>query len=373
MIPCASPLAQYRAHDAVIRAAVVRVLEQGGYVLGREVEDFERAFADYCGTAHAVGVGNGTDALTLTLRAMEIGAGDEVITVSHTALATVAGVLASGARPVLVDIDPVYYTVDPAKVEAAITKKTRAVIAVHLYGQAADLPALQRICRRDKLKLIEDCAQSTGGFMGARRLGSMGDAGTFSFYPTKNLGAIGDGGMIVTANAALADRIRRLRQYGWNDKRETREVGVNSRLDPLQAAILGVKLPHLDGDNRRRAAIADQYSRALADLPLTLPQVRPDSRHVFHLYAMAGAGRDRLTAHLAAQGVQAGIHYPMPAHRHKGYADKVRLPKAGLPITMRLAKTTLSLPMYPELGDGDVARVIAAVRSHYEGRGRRAS
>lgn len=373
MIPCASPLAQYRAHDVDIRAAVTRVLEQGGYVLGREVENFERAFADYCGIAHAVGVGNGTDALTLTLRAMDIGAGDEVITVSHTALATVAGILAAGAKPVLVDIDPVYYTIDPVKVEAAITRKTRAVIAVHLYGHAADIPALQRICRRNKLKLVEDCAQSTGGLLGDRRLGSIGDAGTFSFYPTKNLGAIGDGGMVVTGNAALADRLRRLRQYGWNDKRETREVGFNSRLDPLQAAILGVKLPHLDADNCRRGAIAEQYSRALADLPLALPKVRPESQHVYHLYAMAGGGRDKLIAHLAAQGVQAGIHYPVPAHRHKGYANEVRLPRAGLPVTMRLVKNTLSLPMYPELGDGDVARVIAAVRSHYEGRVRRAS
>jgi dTDP-4-amino-4,6-dideoxygalactose transaminase len=373
MILCASPLAQYRAHAAEIGAAVARVLEQGSYVLGREVEGFEHAFADYCGTAHAVGVGNGTDALTLALRAMDIGPGDEVITVSHTALATVAGVLASGATPVLVDIDPAYYTIDPAKVEAAITRKTRAVVAVHLYGQAADLPALQKICRRHKLKLIEDCAQSTGGFLDEQRLGAIGDAGTFSFYPTKNLGAIGDGGMVTTNNATLADRIRRLRQYGWNDKRETREVGSNTRLDPLQAAILGAKLPHLDAGNRRRAVIAEQYFAALAGLPLALPKARPRSRHAYHLYAMAAPGRDKLIAHLAEHGVQAGIHYPVPAHRHKGYAKQVRVPKAGLPVTMGLVKKILSLPMYPELADGDVDRVIAAVRSYYDGRAGRSS
>jgi dTDP-4-amino-4,6-dideoxygalactose transaminase len=298
---------------------------------------------------------------------MDIGAGHEVITVSHTALATVAGVIASGAKPVLVDVDPVYYTADPAKIEAAITRKTRAVIAVHLYGQAADLPALQRICRRHNLKLIEDCAQSTGGLWKDHRLGSIGDAGTVSFYPTKNLGAIGDGGLVLTNSAAIAERVRRLRQYGWDAKRKTREVGVNSRLDPMQAAILGVKLASLDADNGRRLQIARRYHEELSDLPLTLPRERPASRHAFHLFVLTVTARKAFIAHLASHGVQAGIHYAIPAHRHKGYADKVRLPKDGLPVTERLAKSVVSLPMYPELGDNDVSQVIAAVRSYYKG------
>jgi dTDP-4-amino-4,6-dideoxygalactose transaminase len=363
MIPCSAPLAQYRAHASAIRDAVDRVLEGGGYVLGREVSAFEQAFAGYCGTNHAVGVGNGTDALILTLKAMDIGPGDEVITVSHTALATVAAVVASGAKPVLVDVDPVYYTMDPALVEKAITRKTRAIVAVHLYGQSADMDALLALARRYRLRLIEDCAQSTGGFYRGRRLGSMGDAGTFSFYPTKNLGAVGDGGMVATGNAKLAERISRLRQYGWDSARKTREPGLNSRLDPMQAAILGVKLPHLDTDNANRQSIAARYDAALKALPVATPVVRPDSEHVFHLYVLRLKKRDAVKAALAQHGVEAGVHYPVPAHRHKGYDAMVRLPRKGLPVTDALARGILSLPMYPELTDAQINQVTAAMRS----------
>jgi dTDP-4-amino-4,6-dideoxygalactose transaminase len=368
MIPCSAPLEQYRAHKVAIDTAISRVLNDGGYILGRELADFESAFARHCSSAHAVGVANGTDALVLALRAMNIGPGDEVITVSHTALATVAAVLSSGATPSLVDIDPVYYTIDPALIEKAITRKTRAIIAVHLYGQAADIAAIQAIARRHKLRLIEDCAQSTGGFYRGRRLGSMGDAGTFSFYPTKNLGAIGDGGMVVTGSAKLAERIARLRQYGWNGARQTKEAGYNSRLDPLQAAILAVKLFTLDADNARRAAIAARYTSALSDLDIVLPVVRDDSQHVFHLYVLLLKRRDAVKRALAAHGIEAGLHYPVPAHRHKGYADKVRIPKTGLPVTDRLAHTVLSLPMYPELSDAEVDKVIAVLRNVLGGR-----
>lgn len=365
MIYCAFPLAQFRGREADIRSAVTRVLESGGYILGQEVAAFERVFAEYCGARHAVGVGNGTDALTLALRGLGVGPGDEVITTSYTALATVAAVLATGAKPILVDVDPIFYTIDPDKVEAAVTRKTKAIVAVHLYGQAADMPALQRIARRRRLKLIEDCAQSAGGTFGERALGSIGDAGTFSFYPTKNLGGIGDGGMVVTSNAVLAERIARLRQYGWDAKRQTRDIGVNSRLDPLQAAILGVKLAHLDPDNTRRIAIAKRYDEALSGLPLTCPAARPGTRHAYHLYVVTCADRDGLKRSLAAQGIEAGIHYPVPAHRHKGYAERIRVPKAGLPVTSRLAARVLSLPIYPELSDADVGCVAAAVRTHF--------
>jgi dTDP-4-amino-4,6-dideoxygalactose transaminase len=365
MIPCANPAAQYKSHSKAIRAAITRVLETQAYILGPEVGNFEKAFATYIGTKHAVGVASGTDALVLALKAMGIGTDDEVITVSHTALATVAAVLASGATPVLADIDPTHYTLDPKAVTAAVTKKTKAIIAVHLYGQAADLDALKKIARANKLKLIEDCAQCTGGFYKSRRLGSIGDASTFSFYPTKNLGAIGDGGAVATNDAKLAARIARLRQYGWNAARETEEVGINSRLDPLQAAILGVKLAALDSDNAKRAKLAARYTKELRGLPLTPPALRPDSQHVFHLYVMGCKDRDSLKKSLAADGIDAGIHYPVPAHRHGGYDKKVRLPRGGLPVTDRLVDNIITLPLYPELKLADANRVIAAVHKHY--------
>ena len=365
MIPWASPLAQYRAHQAEIRTAMQRVLDSGTYILGDEVAAFERAFADYCGSQHAVGVGSGTDALIIALKALGVGPGDEVVTVSHTALATVAAIVATGATPVLVDIDPVYYTLDPAALEAALTARSKAVIAVHLYGQAADMDAILAVARRRKVAVIEDCAQSAGGRYHGRPLGSIGDLGCFSFYPTKNLGAIGDGGMIVASDAALASRVRRLRQYGWDDARETNEPGLNSRLDPLQAAVLGAKLPHLDADNARRRTIAELYGKGLADLPLTTPAILPGTSHAFHLYVIACAGRDGLKAHLASRQIGAAVHYPDPVHRQRGYAERARVPSAGLPATERLVTEILSLPMYPELSDGDVQRVIAAVREYF--------
>jgi dTDP-4-amino-4,6-dideoxygalactose transaminase len=288
-----------------------------------------------------------------------------VITVSHTALATVASVLATGATPVLVDIDPQHYTIDPKAVAAAVTRRTKAIIAVHLYGQAADLDALRKIARAHRLKLIEDCAQCTGGLYKGKRLGSSGDVATFSFYPTKNLGAIGDGGAVATDDAKLATRIARLRQYGWNSARATDEVGINSRLDPMQAAILGVKLTALDADNDKRIALAARYDRGLRGLPVKSPVVRANSRHVFHLYVMTCADRDALRKSLAAAGVDAGIHYPVPAHLHGGYEKRVRLAKGGLPVTERLVSEILSLPMYPELKTGEAQRVLAAVRAHY--------
>jgi dTDP-4-amino-4,6-dideoxygalactose transaminase len=273
-IPWASPLAQYRAHQTSIQAAINRVLDSGIYILGTEVDSFECAFAEFCGGGHAIGVASGTDALILALKALDIGPGDEVITVSHTAVATVAAILATGATPVLIDIDEAYMTLDPAALDAAVTPRSKAVIAVHLYGQAADLDPILASARRHGVAVIEDCAQATGGLYRGGRLGSVGDIGCFSFYPTKNLGAIGDGGMILTHEHNIADRAQRLRQYGWDDARESHEAGLNSRLDPLQAAILHAKLPHLDADNARRASIARRYQHGLQDLPIAIPKER---------------------------------------------------------------------------------------------------
>jgi dTDP-4-amino-4,6-dideoxygalactose transaminase len=365
VIPVFSPLAQYRTHKDAIQASIAKVLDGGTYILGREVAAFESAFADFCGAGHAVGVGSGTDALILALKALGIGRGDEVITVSHTAVATVAAILAVGAVPVLVDIDPTFYTLDPASVDAAASARTKAIIAVHLYGQAADLDAIRSIAKRHRIPVIEDCAQATGGFYRGQRVGTVGDVACFSFYPTKNLGGIGDGGMVISPDHAITEHVRRLRQYGWDDKRQTREPGVNSRLDEMQAAILGVKLPFLDADNSRRRAIASRYQAGLADLPLTTPAQRPDSEHVFHLYVVACEDRDALMASLARAGIASSIHYVSPVHRQAGYMETAVLPPGGLPVTDRLVGQILTLPLYPELGDLEVETIIKAIRSHF--------
>lgn len=362
MIPWASPLAQYQAHAPAIRGAIDRVLQGGNYILGEEVATLERAFRDHCGIDHAVGVGSGTDALILALRALGVGAGDEVITVSHTAVATVSAVLATGAKPVLVDVDSSYYTLDPSAIHHAATPRTRAVIVVHLYGQVADMDAIESVARRHNLKVVEDCAQAAGARHRGRRVGTMGDVGCFSFYPTKNLGGIGDGGMVVTNDADLAARVRRLAQYGWDDKRQTRGIGVNSRLDPLQAAILSVKLPHLDVDNARRASIARRYDAGLAGLPLTVPAVRTDTDHVYHLYVIATEERDAFREQLAHAGIGSAIHYFPAVHDQDGYTQRVTVAPGGLPVTSRLATQIVSLPIYPELSDRDTDQVIAAVR-----------
>ena len=366
MIPCASPAAQYRAHKSAIDAAITRVLANGAYVLGDEVERFERGFADYCDVAHAIGVGSGTDALILALRSLDIGPGDEVVTVSHTALATVAAIIATGATPVLVDVDETSYTIDAARIEEAVGPRTKGVVAVHLYGQPADLDAIQAIATRRGLRLIEDCAQAIGARHYNRRVGSIGDVACFSFYPTKNLGAIGDGGMVATADAALASRIRRLHQYGWNETRETDEVGVNSRLDSLQAAILDAKLPYLEADNARRAAIAARYGEGLCGLPIAIPSTREEFTHVYHLYVMACDERDSLMKHLRRHDIGCDIHYPVPVHLQKGYAERVRVAEGRLKVTERLALRVVSLPIYPELADAEVERVIGAVREFYQ-------
>jgi len=365
VIPCASPAAQFHAHKSAIEIAIARVLDSGAYVLGCEVERFERAFADYCGVAHAIGVGSGTDALILALRSLGIGPGDEVVTVSHTALATVAAIIATGATPVLVDTDAASYTIDPARVEDAVGPRTKAIIAVHLYGRPADLDTIEAIAERRGLRLIEDCAQATGARHRDRYVGSIGDVACFSFYPTKNLGAIGDGGMVTTKDVGLAARVRRLHQYGWNDDRETEDVGVNSRLDSLQAAILGAKLPHLEADNARRAAIAGRYAEGLYGLPIAVPATRDGYTHVHHLYVIACDERDDLMAHLRGHGIGCGIHYPVPVHLQKGYAERVRVAEGGLKVTERLARRIVSLPIYPELGDAEVENVIAAIRDFY--------
>lgn len=332
------------------------------YVLGHEVQAFEEEFAAYLGAAQAVGVGNGTDALALALRACAIGGGeeDEVITTAHTAVATVAAIEMAGARPVLVDIEPRTFTLDPQRVVEAITPRTKAIVAVHLYGQPADLDALQEIAATRHLQLIEDCAQAHGATWRGQRVGTFGAAAAFSFYPTKNLGAIGDGGAVVTNSATLAAQVRRLREYGWERRYVSSVPGVNSRLDELQAAILRVKLRSLDAANQKRAALAEFYDQSLARMGLVLPYRRCESTAVHHLYVVRSSQRDVLQEHLKAQGVGTLVHYPVPVHQQPAYAGRVGGPQS-LPHTEQAAREVLSLPLYPELTREEARQVVTAV------------
>ena len=369
VIPQANPGAGYRALRAEIDAAVARVLESGWYVLGAEGRSFEAEFASWLGLGQAVGCGNGTDALALALRGLGIGAGCAVATVSHTAVATVAAIEMAGAVPVLIDIDPRHYTIDPAELESVLAHPpaglppVRAVIAVHLYGQAADLEAIGPMCARHGVALIEDCSQAHGAVLGGRKLGTVGDVACFSLYPTKNLGALGDGGVMATGDAALAERLAALRQYGWRQHYVSDEVGVNSRLDEVQAAILRAKLPHLDAQNARRGVIAAGYDAALAGGRFSPPARRPGCVHVFHQYVVRVPDRAAVQAALRARGIGTGVHYPVPVHVQPAYRGRVALGPAGCRETERAAAEVLSLPMYPELTDVQVAQVAEAIRS----------
>ena len=368
-IPQTDPRAGYLAQRAAIDAAIARVLEGGLYVLGREVETFEAAFAAFIGATHAIGVGNGTDAIELALRACGIGIGDLVFTVSHTAVATIAAIERAGATAVLIDVEPGTYTMAPHELSRALRMpppgRPAAVLPVHLYGQPADLSALSEIARRHGLRLIEDCAQSHGALWRGRPVGSFGDIACFSFYPTKNLGALGDGGMVVTTDRLLASASREIREYGWRERYISARIGINSRLDAIQAAILGVKLDRLYADNTRRQAIAARYDAGLAELPLAVPVRHPDATHVFHQYVIRLDKRDRLRDRLRAAGIGTGIHYPAPVHRQPAYIGRLTAGPSGLGVTERAAPQILSLPMYPQLSDQAVERVIAEIRMFF--------
>jgi dTDP-4-amino-4,6-dideoxygalactose transaminase len=367
VIPQANPGAAYQAQKPAIDAAIARVLESGRYILGEPVARFEQEFAAYLSLMHGVGVASGTDAVELALRALEIGAGKAVIAPSHTAVATVAAIERAGARPVLIDVDPTTYTITADAVDSVITShreidscRIAAVIPVHLYGHPADMPAILEVARRHDLNVIEDCAQSHGARIGGDRTGTFGDLAAFSFYPTKNLGAIGDGGLVATNDSQLHQRLLALREYGWQQRYVSAFPGLNSRLDPLQAAILSVKLAQLDADNGRRRAIAARYSAGLARLGLGLPTTTAGVEHVFHQYVIRTPERDQLCDFLASRSILTGVHYPVPVHLQPGYSDR-RLSLGGLPQTERLCQEILSLPMFPQLADADVDRVIGAI------------
>lgn len=366
-IDLADPLAAYLADREAIDAAVARVLGSGAYILGREVAAFEAEFAAWLGAPHVAACANGTDALVLALRALGVGRGDTVATVSHTATATVAAVEMTGAVPLLLDVDPRRYTLDPEELGAVLAAPpaglapVKAVVAVHLYGQPAEIDAIAGLARRHGAALVEDCAQAHGAALDGRAVGTWGEAAAFSFYPTKNLGAFGDGGAAATADPELAARIGRLRQYGWDEARRSVEPGVNSRLDELQAAILRVRLARLDADNARRRAVADAYDAALAGGPGRPPWRAPGATHVFHQYVVGHDDRDAVRERLARAGVGTGVHYPVPVHLQPAYRGRVALGPAGCRVTERLAGEILSLPMHPHLSEGSVRRVCTAL------------
>lgn len=358
----ANPKAQLETHRAAIEAAIRQVLETGIYIQGPAHQAFEETFAKYVGVSHAIGVANGTDALVLAMLALGVGNDDRVLVPSHTATATVSAIRQAGAIPVMLDVDERSYVMTPGSVEAALTPDIKAIVVVHLYGRPADAITLRAIVEQAGVVLIEDCAQAAGARIGNRLVGSFGHAGCFSFYPTKNLGAIGDGGMVTVNDDAVASRVRRLRGYGWSAERICMENGFNSRLDELQAAVLAAKLPALDADNARRRDIVFRYRGGLHDLPVDLPDEVPNGYHVYHLFVIAVDDRAALLDCLNQAGIVAGIHYPVPNHLHPAYRPYARGP---LPSTERLAERILSLPIYPELTMANVDRVISVIRGHY--------
>jgi dTDP-4-amino-4,6-dideoxygalactose transaminase len=361
-VPFVDLKAQYTLIKDEIDEAIARVVQNTSFVMGPQVAAFEKAFAEYLGARFCIGVNSGTAALQLALMACGIGQGDEVIAPSFTFFATAEAVSVLGAKPVFVDIDPVSYTIDTSQVEAAITPRTRAIIPVHLYGQAADLDPILEIARRHDLRVIEDAAQAHGAEYKAKRVGALGDAGCFSFYPSKNLGAYGEAGAVVTNDEELAQQLRLLRDHGSTSKYAHAIVGYNFRMEEIQAAVLNVKLRHLDHWNHQRHECASVYNEVLRGCGLVLPREMEYARHVYHIYAVQSEMRDELQKQLTAAGIQTGVHYPIPIHLQPAYAslgDK----SGDLPVTEQLSKSVLSLPMFPELREDQQRHIANVVRT----------
>lgn len=357
-VPFLDLKAPHQELKAELVSAFTRVLNSGWYIVGKELESFETKFAEYCGVEHCIGVGNGLDAIHLLLEAYGIGPGDEVLVPSNTFIATWLAVTRTGAKPVAVEPDPQTYNIDPAAIEAAITPRTAAIIPVHLYGQPADMDVINRIAERHKLVVIEDAAQAQGARYRDCHVGSLGHAAATSFYPGKNLGALGDGGAVLTRDAAIADKVRELRNYGSKVKYQHDKLGYNSRLDEMQAALLSVKLRSLDTWNDRRREIARQYGEGIRHPEIATPFVPDWATPVWHLYVVRTPHRDRLQQHLRERQVETMIHYPIPPHRQQCYAEMAGL---QLPIAEKLSVESLSLPIFPSLQAGEVDRVINAI------------
>lgn len=346
---------QYRAE---LDAAIQRVLDKGWYLLGQEITDFENAFAEFCGVKNCVGVGNGLDALTLIIKAYGFGPGDEIIVPSNTYIATILAISQNGCTPVLVEPDINTYNINPDLIEAAITPKTRAIMVVHLYGQAVEMEKVWAIAQKYNLKVIEDSAQAHGAMYQGRRTGSLGDASGFSFYPGKNLGCLGDGGAVTTNDDELARRVRALRNYGSEIKYQHLFKGVNSRLDEIQAAMLSVKLKYLDQDNQKRRDVARFYRENIVNSQIVLPQVKNEESHVWHIFAVRCARRDELQKYLSDNGIGTQIHYPIPPHKQQAYSEWNAL---SLPIAEQISREELSLPMSPVLTQQEMDYVVGRI------------
>ena len=361
-VPLLDLVAQYKDIKPEMDAAVQRVLDSGHFILGPEVAAVEEEVADYLGVAHGIGLASGTDALILALRALDIGEGDEVILPAYTFFATIGSVLHVGATPILVDVDEKSYCIDIEETRAKVTSATKAIIPVHLYGQAADMDALAEIAKENNLSIIEDNAQAFGADYKGKKTGSIGDIGCLSFFPSKNLGAYGDGGMVVTNNPKLAEKMRMLRAHGWKKKYFPEILGYNSRLDALQAAILRVKLPHLDKWNEGRRKVAHIYSKALSETPnLQIPFEAPNRTHVYHLYILQIPNRDELREKLKEAGIGTSVYYPQPLHlaepcKSLGYKE------GDFPVAEKASLETIAIPVYPEMSDDQIAYVLEIVK-----------
>jgi len=361
-IPFLNLHATYQATEDDTRAAVDRVLSRAWYVLGEEGASFEREFATYLGARYAAGVASGTDAITLALRALDVGPGSDVLTVPNTCAPTVAAIRAAGATPVFVDVDPYTLTMDPARLPEALTDRTRAIVPVHLYGHPCDMLRITAFASKHGLRVVEDCAQAHGATRNGQRCGTFGDAAAFSFYPTKNLGAFGDAGAVVTNDPDVGERLGRLRNYGLAERDWCVETGVNSRLDEVQAAVLRARLPHLDADNARRRAIADRYTEALRDTGLTLPAEDEMCRSCWHLYVVRTPHRDALRTHLATAGIGTEIHYRNPVHLQPAFESLAGGP-GSFPVAEEASLRIVSLPLHPALGEADRETIIAEIRA----------
>ena len=355
---------QYKKYKKEFDSIISGVFTNGNFILGENVARFETNFANYLGAKHAIGVGSATEALFLALKAIDIKNGDEVITVANTAVPTVSAIDFAGAKPVFVDIEEASYNINPARIENRITLKTKAIIPVHLYGNPCNMDHIIQIAQKYDLKVIEDCAQAHGAEYKGKKVGTFGDLSAFSFYPSKNLGANGDAGMVVTNNEKLAEKVRLLRNYGFKDRYKSIIRGFNSRLDEIQAALLDFKLTKLDEWNLKRKEISDMYSKGLKGLPIILPSAAPENKHVFHLYVIRVKQREKFMKFISDEGVGTIIHYPIPIHLQPAY-KYLNYKKGFLPVTEKVSEEIVSLPIYPDLEDGEVEYVIKSIKKFF--------
>jgi dTDP-4-amino-4,6-dideoxygalactose transaminase len=361
-IPFGNLKAHYEANKFPINDAISEVLKSGWFILGEKTKEFEKEFSTYCGVKHGIAVASGTEAIQIALKACDIGIGDEVITVSNTCVPTVTGIELSGAKPVFVDIDPDTFTLDPAKIEERLNPRVKAIVPVHLYGQCADMDPILDIAKRHHLKVIEDCAQAHGAKYKGKIAGSLGDAAAFSFYPSKNLGAFGDAGMVITSNGEIAEKAEKIRNYGQTDRYHHEIKGLNSRMDEIQAAILLAKLPLLDDWNKRRKEIADLYKKEWKNLNIKIPVSVSFNEHIYHLFVIRIQKREKIKFILEQKGIQTLIHYPIPVHSqvsHKEFSDQSK----WLTQTEKCSKEILSIPLYPELADHQIEYIVQEVKT----------